>query len=289
MLVYTNVMLWRYPALRIHTWGGLGSQLFALALSHQLSKKYPLRRQLIVLHNGGVTKRIPEIYSLFPELKYIEINDFPRFEENPFKNSPNVLALPFRNFSRFIAKVSGFVAQENDSQTSTTKPWTLSVRGHYSHRAVSEGFLSILLERLEMNSQNDLATGSQQVVLHYRLGDLIDLPTKNFISSVRISKLLMSFSEFKEVGVFSDSPNIAVNLLSAQDSKIHFRECSLSAPDTILAATKSHIFVGTNSKISFWIAMLRVNNEPLRKSFLPFEFRTMIATLTGKNKGCEFY
>ncbi len=56
--------------------GGLGSQLFAVALLKDIQKGSPKRRIAIILHTGGVTRRLPEVVDLFPEISFNYMDDF---------------------------------------------------------------------------------------------------------------------------------------------------------------------------------------------------------------------
>ena len=63
-------MLSMLPAIKIHIWGGLGSQLYALALKIDLQKKFKTRKVVLVFHNSGVTRRDAELGSAFPHLTH---------------------------------------------------------------------------------------------------------------------------------------------------------------------------------------------------------------------------
>lgn len=49
------------PPLKIHCWGGVGSQLYALAVYERLLVRMPNRKIIIVFHSFGVTERIFEL------------------------------------------------------------------------------------------------------------------------------------------------------------------------------------------------------------------------------------
>ena len=98
------------PPLRIHSWGGLGSQLFAIALAEELKVIFPKRSFKIVLHTGGVTRRLPEIVGLFPNFDYIYEDDF---QSNV--NAPQDLSkrknIDFRKSIKFLLSFLGFLAE----------------------------------------------------------------------------------------------------------------------------------------------------------------------------------
>ena len=51
----------RLNKVQIHCWGGLGSQLNAWATAEAIKQKFKHKSVAIILHTGGVTKRISEI------------------------------------------------------------------------------------------------------------------------------------------------------------------------------------------------------------------------------------
>jgi len=95
--------------------------------------------------------------------------------------------------------------------------------------------------------------------IHYRLGDLLHLENKGPLAPKavlgeldRLSKL----SNFSAVEVFSDSPSRALELLNQSGQQ------RMSAPDVgtisvFARAIQADSFLGTSSKVSFWIAGIR--------------------------------
>ena len=64
------------PSIKIHCWGGIGSQLFTLALALDLNKRYPKRPIKFIFHTGGVTRRSLEIDFLPEKFRYEVKDDF---------------------------------------------------------------------------------------------------------------------------------------------------------------------------------------------------------------------
>ena len=63
--------------LRVHSWGGLGSQLFALSLIFDLVRKFPKKRIELIHHTAGVTRRLFELdFMLSPKIQLIVKDDF---------------------------------------------------------------------------------------------------------------------------------------------------------------------------------------------------------------------
>ena len=63
--------------LRIHSWGGLGSQLFALSLIFDLVRKFPKKRIELIHHTAGVTRRLFEVdFMLNSKTELVVKDDF---------------------------------------------------------------------------------------------------------------------------------------------------------------------------------------------------------------------
>ncbi len=282
-------MLKNFPPLKVHIWGGLGSQLFAVALSFDLQRKFPNRKLLLVLHSSGVTKRAPEICELFPEFTYLEVDDFSSRRSHDSNSSiftPRSIVIPFL---RKCAIFLGILAEENDGLTRKVYKWTLSVRGHYLYRLINQEFLALLGSRLEDSLKMDIDKYLGETILHYRLGDLLELTNKTHIDPKRIAKVLSSEFEGTEVTIFSDSPEKAISLLKGVPLDLTLSFEDLNATKAIWAATNSKKFVGTSSKISYWVVLLRLIRNPQAKTFMPTEDRQQIVTIASEEKYVQFY
>jgi len=282
-------MLGKYPALRIHAWGGLGSQLFAVAIALQIQEKFPKRDQVIVLHTGGVTKRFPEVTEMFPEFTYEEVDDFSSRFSSGAHSAPSGIAKIFKKLLRNFALFTGFLAEENGDGTKIVRRWTLSVRGHYFGRIISNSFLSTLIERLENTVEINIHDLEISTVIHYRLGDLINLVEKQPVDPIKIINSLNYLAIEEPVIVFSDSPEIAAKLLQSSTSSYRFVALSYSTPATLLAAINGRNFVGTSSKISYWIILLRNFLDDGRKNSLPLEDSRIISQLIGEKIDIIYY
>lgn len=276
--------------LRVHAWGGLGSQLFAVALLKDIQKASPKRRVTIFLHTGGVTRRIPEVVELFPEISFHYIDDFSSREGG---NNPRIRNLR-SSLSTLLKALLSFLnitlSCDDDTSFKKIRTWTRSIRGHYSYRTIKPGFLEILNGRLENISQVNWVNAGV-CSIHYRLGDLLHLENKAPLAPKavlgeldRLSKL----SNFSEVEVFSDSPSRALELLKPSGKQ------RISAPDvgtiSVLArAIHADSFLGTSSKVSFWIAGIR-SVVFGKKSSIPSPNKREIAGILHNNfKDISFY
>jgi hypothetical protein len=61
--------------LRVHSWGGLGSQLFVLAFIYDLRKKFPKKKILLVHHTSGVSRRLFELDSILESEILLKVTD----------------------------------------------------------------------------------------------------------------------------------------------------------------------------------------------------------------------
>lgn len=142
----------KLPEIRIHSWGGLGSQLFAVATAYQVHRKIPWRRVVILSHSSGVTFRTLEIDFQNDWLRFEFKDDYTdklsklvRTQEKPRVNLREIIKKVFTGL--------GFLnSLNNDDQNKGLKPWILSVRGHYSHKKIDFETLNFLAGVLSISS-----------------------------------------------------------------------------------------------------------------------------------------
>ncbi len=237
--------------IRVHSWGGFGSQLNALALALHIRNQHRTRPIKIVIHTSGVTERNLEIQEVTPPSIHLEvINDF-----NPYFKTGHVQK-SFRNsISRSLEYLKIVVKPNDDVTLKSIRFWTLSTRGHYSKVSFSSTVLNSLLELLKIDSLTDNDSGN---ICHYRLGDLLSLE-KGFIDS---SRLVTALTEVAREAwcVFSDSNAVAEQMMTKflpRGMKCTFE---YSEPlNVIRKCVGASNFVGTNSKLSIWIAIFRTH------------------------------
>ena len=270
-------------------WGGLGSQLFGVSLVHSLKKRFPNRSIITVLHSSGVTRRDPEIIKLFPELDFVISDDFIGRAFHDSGSKKFSLKSLVRRIMRRILLLSSLLSQENYDSRSQIRFWTLEIRGHYLYRQVSADFLNLLLIRLEAYVNSDFEEFRNSIVLHYRLGDLLELSNKGFVEPNRISSILNCMQESANVSVFSDSPDVAILLLGNKEQNKNLESVTLPTVETVYAASRGAAFVGTSSKISYWIVLLRLAISDDSVNYLPLEDKPVITFLNKSHSGVCFY
>jgi len=264
------------PKIKIHTWGGLGSQLYAIALSIDLYKQFPYRQYEYVCHSGGTTKREPEIQ--FYSSKIRVINDFSNNEKSVTgaKRKKKLF-----NFAKTILYSVGVLAHCNDDvHTLTLKPWVLVIRGHYSSREITIISAKIIVERINsrfpIGNETNISRG---IAVHYRLGDLEVISEKSPISSKKLQntiKTILELTNTNSINLYSDSILSAKKKLLTGLNNLEIISREQTPLETIHECINSDIFIGTNSKISIWIAVLRATKTENQFSYLPKEIRHMI-------------
>jgi hypothetical protein len=282
-------MLNKYPPLQIHVWGGLGSQLFAVAATFEISKRFPNRELILVIHSSGVTKRKPEIYELFPQFKYLEVDDFTTRETHDSQVRYFSLRSMYRALLRNVAIFTGLLAEENNGRYRKVHKWTLSVRGHYFHRSVDKDFLMLLGKRLAEVAGINIKEFQQKTVLHYRLGDLLVLKNKSNIDPKRIVNVISGLTDKSEVTVFSDSPEKATSLLKAASLGANIVTEDFSSANAIWAASHAKTFIGTSSKISYWIYLLRLFHDKHSRNFMADEDKKIVSTISSGETHVQYY
>ncbi len=265
---------------KVHAWGGLGSQLFALALILDLQIKFPGKKFSLVLHSSGVTKRSASVNFVVKELEVIIIDDF--------KKVINVVEPSNRKiFSRILKNIlmfSGFLATANNNyEYRKIRPWVRSIRGHYSHRALSDEVLTKIhgLLTTELNFQNDRSK-LNTLAIHYRLGDLLYLENKNPVPNKQITNILRDIRndlKINSIDLYSDSLEQAAEMLKDVFDAPNIKMSHLEIKLVILNLVYYEIFVGTNSKISIWATLFRILIYPTSQSFIPLQMREEISRI----------
>ena len=135
--------------LRVHSWGGLGSQLFVLALIYDLRRKFPKKKILLVHHTSGVSRRLFELDSILePDISLKLIDDYkPNQVINQSKNKYALKYLLIKITKNILERLYIFINIDQNPNIDKIKPWTTMIRGHYSKRLISDNFLSDCIEK----------------------------------------------------------------------------------------------------------------------------------------------
>ena len=261
----------------IHSWGGLGSQLFAYSTAEYLGQKYPKKQISIVLHSSGVTKRAPAIDFLGDKYRIIVKDDF----DDKSKNNTTVSKskLKSKQILKIVMEKSHLVLEGNSTlEQRKIKPWTLVLRGHYSYAEISKNTLKIMAKKIEDSIQPGLRDNFKKasyIGLHYRLGDLVKLDNKSHIKPDLISTYVLQVAKdnhVNDIHVYSDDLVLARNLLSNKlNDSAFFNEADIWV--AVANLMHSDYFIGTNSKISVWIILFRLLNDPNSWNAIPLSMK----------------
>jgi hypothetical protein len=257
--------------LRVHCWGGLGSQLYALSTAHDLKVKYPIRKIKLVLHTGGVTKRLSELdFIRNIDFEILQINDFD-MQDKGFKNQNHLIKVRLKSLlSKILYSLNFIVSANSNLDFDKVRPWTVSIRGHYFNRTVSTDFYSYLLKHIELDEKHPNLS-QIKVAIHYRMGDLLTLTEKSMSpvnKIIDVIKLVQKMHSNLKIYVYSDSPQIAKKTLSNAGLTDEFVVSDLPTIDLIRACVGADFFIGTGSKVSLWIVNIRRYMGKIDDNFL---------------------
>ena len=257
--------------MKIHCWGGLGSQLFALALAHDLKSQHPNRKISLVLHTSGVTLRQSELDFVGGKIYPIsQVNDFQVDHRNKLSSNRSSTTF-FKSIIKKSLIAFRFICIGNsDLDFKKISPWTISVRGHYLDRKISPSFFDYLLLSLDLRVE-DLDPSKFELAIHYRMGDLLSLTEKSFVPAEKIVNqvnLVARGTEKIKITVYSDSPIEAKEHLIAAGLKQNFTVREVATVQVIRECINVDFFIGTNSKVSLWIVNLRRYLGRLNNNYL---------------------
>jgi hypothetical protein len=283
------------PAVRIHCWGGFGSQLFAILQYWNLQRRFPGRKLVLVIHTSGVTRRDIETESLLRNIPFKVVDDFER-QRGPttkqLKSSSKIEVIKAKLYilPKVLMKTTGLLSDlENTKAYDSIKPWLLTVRGHYTRYPFSSADLLKLYEVISSIDSEDLGGESMVDVLtiQYRLGDLLNLSNKGFVDSKLLSDIANSIVDKSHISntiLLTDSPAEAMQLLDT--SNRNWKVANLSPISTIKLCVDSSEFIGSNSKISFWITVFRALMN--KESHITEVFQEKLKMLTNQSQSSRF-
>ena len=135
--------------LRVHSWGGLGSQLFVLSFIYDLRKKFPKKKILLLHHTSGVSRRLFELESILESDVLLKvIDDYkPNQGINQNENKSVAKHLLMKIIKNILEKLYIFINIDENPEIDKIKPWTIIIRGHYTERVISGNFLSYCIEK----------------------------------------------------------------------------------------------------------------------------------------------
>lgn len=270
--------------LKIHCWGGLGSQLLALNYYLRVQEMFPGRRIILVLHTGGITARSSEIDFLSNKINLLKVDDY-RAASNDKQSHTTDSTLIFNFLKASIKSLAnnfGFVIAD-DKKVLKVKFWTFSVRCTYTLNDLRKQDIVYMADIIGIDSNS-----SEQNFLgvHYRMGDLPivkpdSLVPLNKISSV-LNQIVSTGAVIDMVKIYSDSILDDSNL--QLPAKIDFEWISVETLQTIRELSRAKYFVGTNSKVSLWIAIFRLCLSVPGDIYLPVNVAIILSSVLSSEK-----
>jgi hypothetical protein len=246
--------------LKIHCWGGLGSQLQALSFYLLVQAKLPTRKIELFLHSSGITKRESEIDFLGGQINIRSIEDFVDNQITSTHNSLNV------RFSKIIKKYMRLLLNffklviTNENHVMSIMPWTTDIRCSYSKIHLNSKLIKSLGLLLKFNPEQV----KQDIIgVHYRAGDLLTLKSESLIPLKiiveQIENLNTDRTKLKRVVIYSDSDLELVDFQTS--SNLEFELKKIDTLNTIFELSSANVFIGTNSKVSLWVAIFKYGFE----------------------------
>ncbi len=280
----------------VHCWGGLGSQLFAWAMAEYLAERFPKKHIIIVLHSNGVTRRLPSVNFLESKFEIKMQDDYSLGQD--IDKIQFTQRFSYKKILKKILKSAYLVVDANNSvEKKRIKPWTRVLRGHYSYSSISDHTLNIIINDISKFKGINLKYGSKKeksLGVHYRLGDLIQLPNKSYVKPNNLSQIIVRTIqnyELIKLELYSEDSKLANKMLGNMIPEFcTYKESEIW--DTIIELSEFEFFIGTNSKISVWITILRIHLDTNSYNLLPISMKENIEAVLPRiahSKNVSYY
>ena len=259
-----------YPPIKVHSWGGFGSQLNALALAQRLRELFKFRKITLIIHEGGRHNAKFELEDL--DLSEFNVELTTDTYSNNYVHHSTSKANINKVLKYSLSKLGFYNPCDSLKDIKKLKPWVLVIRGSYN-LFPTETFINFINLQLKRVSTQEKFT----VVIHYRLGDLLSLQEKDPIDQSRLINLLNDIEdkcEIKNIVLLSSDPDIARSLFNRNDPQLAAKISFFYARpiDVLTYGVSGEIFIGTNSKMSIWPVWLRTVETSL-DNYLPSIFQ----------------
>jgi hypothetical protein len=265
------------PALRVHSWGGFGSQLFTAYIILKVQNRYPGRRIKVVVHTSGVTRRFSEFNFEQLGTKVIQVEDYRNLKVQSYSRVDSFRRnfCSFRSLRQNVSQALNLLRviqfANSDESFHSIMPWTLSLRGHYTRISLNTELIHYLYQIL-FEKSSFLTHRNHQLIVHYRLGDLLHLQEKSPIKPNRIEKLLLlgDYDNTASIVLSDSSEREFRDFVSGYTTLSSIRLENLEPLHSLWLCINSETFIGTGTKLSLWAAIFRnfINDN---SSFLPVE------------------
>lgn len=269
--------------------GGLATQLMTLSYGIWL-QEHRGRKTLISFRDKGLSYFPLVIKGLLMDFtfKVKSVSDSERKSkvDRPFiqfsSRIRDKLVASIKGATKFVAKRTSLVVSDHYLSLETLEDVnarTLKVGGYNVDWRVIINSWSRLSQIIDETQQENFmkdAGYEESVSIHWRLGDYHSNPiidsTHGTVSPESILNCLETLSQttkFQKVKVFSDSPQLAKELLGNVPFAKGIEYVQGEIWDCLYAMTRSRGFIGTNSGISGWAAIAISKCNPNSKVLLP--------------------
>ena len=275
--------------LKIHCWGGLGSQLLALNYYLRVQELYPRKRIILVLHTGGITARNSEIDFLSNRINLRKVDDYHAGanDRQPHASSSKPIFYFLKSFIKSLANYFRFVITD-DKKVLKVNFWTFSVRCTYTLNILRKQDIVHMADILGItsNSSQQNFTG-----IHYRMGDLLTLKPSALVPLDSVSKvindLVKAGAVIDKVRIYSDSIIENSNLQLPKEIDSEWK--SVDTLQTISELSKANCFIGTSSKVSLWVAIFRWALNTAGDVYLPSSIISQFDQLTNVDRSSSVH
>jgi len=236
-----------------------------------------------------------ELENVLDGINWVQIDDFIDQVSAPKTLKANLF--PVR-LARSLVTRTRFVVSANTSyELEGNWMLTRSIRGHYSRLAIKPEVLSAM-KRQAMRSSFDFfqAPKVETASMHIRLGDLVGLEGKSHTDFKRINAAIGSLEsnfDSPRIVVFSDSPELILEKIDY--SKKHLIEVNprdTNAWEEMSEMINSQYFIGTASKLSTWVCVLRIWINPTSVNYMPSDMAEILKDQLvemGTSKSVQYY
>jgi hypothetical protein len=225
---------------------------------------------------------VPELAKYCDSIRIIQVDDFVSLNDRQFhENVIGKSSTSLRPSLRAFLLSTGLLNESNSDKSFESIRWYVkSIRGHYSLRRIEPSTMRQMDELIHSTDDpfiNPSNIRSSDIGIHYRLGDLIHLENKGFIAPERLKKVFREVDGSEPhqiITLSSDSRETAIDIIS--DISPVEREIKLISGDALQTISRLQIvetFIGTNSKLSLWILLLRLYFSEQKRSWMPNELK----------------
>jgi len=279
----------------IHVWGGLGSQLNALILLNRLKLHNSNRDFSLIVHDDPT---YPFAFKSQFGIDICELNlDLPVRLKNDFQvrltQDPNSFTRRFSNLNtklsarsalNFLQNTIKYRAEFNERSSFRLNPLTRHLVGHYSFIKYSREDFVLLIDQIFEHS--DPSSFEFDTVIHLRLGDLLTL--KKGSSAIETAHQISRMIDEENLlglntAVFSETSDVARTYLPIRTNlNVTFYDTATTSAVSLLRhGIMSQTFVGSRSKISFWVSALRILKNKHQATFVLEEHRPALDRFIG--------